>query len=216
MSYRCYISFKQIPANAVYDFLLLIKQEIRHKLQDIAEDNYVFCPTVRYFHTPYSKLKTYAERSCTENWVTQSVSKFRYFYWKEYNLLGVYGVPDCIRDMFDDTIYFQNSVDQDYEFETWDKINVFRDVATKWKNSSEAYVKHAANIDEDDFDVEYHRKSCCYNEIWYTYLYKTLEDDDSVIYFSCFGQYDLVIIQKFIFMCEKLAGLRDEVLDEDV
>lgn len=216
MSYSCYVSFKQIPAEEVYNFLLSLKEAIKRKFKDIAKDNYLFCPTVRYLHTPYSKLKTYAERSCTENWVTQCVSKFRYFYWKEYNLLGVYGVPDCIRDLFDDTIYFQNSVDQDYEFETWDKINVFRDVATKWKNSSEAYVKHTANIDEDDFDVEYHRKSCCYNEIWYTYLYKTLEDDDSVIYFSCFGQYDLVIIQKFIFMCEKLAGLRDEVLDEDV
>lgn len=70
MSYRCYISFKQIPAEEVYDFLVVLKQAIKCKFKNIAEDNYLFCPTVRYFHTPYSKLKNYAERSCTENWVT--------------------------------------------------------------------------------------------------------------------------------------------------
>lgn len=94
---------------------------------------------------------------------------------------------------------------------------MFRNVAIKWKNASKEYVKHSADIDEDNFDLEYYRKSCCYNEIWYTYLYETLkDDDDSVIYFSCFGQYDLIAIQKFIFLCEEFARMEADLLDEKV
>lgn len=205
MSYSCEISFKEICAEEVYDFLVTLKNKLIDNIENIAKDNYMYAPFVRYQRNPYTKLETYPDIECNNSWVRQ-VFTYRYFYLKEYNLLGIYGIPSCVRNMFDDTIYFQNSTDQDYDLSTWNKINLFQRISEKWNNCTDDYIVRTLELDDDQKDdIEYFRRSSCYDEIWNTYLKETLFNDDSVIYMSCFGVYDLLNIHKFLYCCEKCA-----------
>lgn len=214
MSYSCEISFKEINSEEVYYFLVTLKNKLIDNVENIAKDNYLYAPFVRYQHKPYTKLENYSDIECNNSWVKQ-VFTYRYFYLKEYNLLGIYGIPSCVRNMFDDTIYFQNSVDQDYSFDTWDKVKLFKCVAEKWKNCTDEYVVRTLDLDEDQKkDINYFRRSGCYSEIWNTYISDTLYNDDSVVYMSCFGQYDLLYIQQFLCYCEKYAGLKEDKMYE--
>lgn len=87
MSYSCEISFKEICAEEVYDFLVTLKNKLIDNIENIAKDNYMYAPFVRYQHKPYSKLENYSNIECNNSWVKQ-VFTYRYFYLKEYNLLG--------------------------------------------------------------------------------------------------------------------------------
>lgn len=203
MSYSCEISFKEINPEDVYNFLVALKNKLIDNIENIAKDNYIYAPFVRYQHKPYTKLENYSDIECNNSWVKQ-VFTYRYFYLKEYNLLGIYGLPSSVQHLFNDTIYFQNSTDQDYDLTNWDKIKLFKDVADKWKNCTNNYIIQTQDCDEDD-DIEYNRKSGCYSEIWNTYLKDTLFNDNSIVYLSCFGSYDLLYIHQFLYNCEKYA-----------
>lgn len=213
MSYNCEISFKEICAEEVYDFLVTLKNKLIDNIKNIAKDNYLYAPFVTYQFKPYTKLENYSEIEHNNSWVKQ-VFTYRYFYLKEYNLLGIYGLPNSVQDLFDDTIYFQNSTDQDYDLTIWDKIKLFKNVAVKWKNCTNNYIIQTQDCDEND-DIEYNRRSGCYSEIWDTYVKKTLFNDDSVVHFSCFGYYDLLHIQKFIGYCEQQAIQKGFIMEDD-
>ena len=203
MSYSCEISFKEINSEEVYDFLVTLKNKLIDNIESIAKYNYMYAPFVRYQHKPYTKLENYSDIECNNSWVKQ-VFTYRYFYLEEYNLLGIYGLPNSVQNLFDDTIYFQNSTDQDYDLTTWDKIKLFKNAADKWKNCTNNYIIQTQDCDEDD-DIEYNRRSGCYSEIWNTYLKDTLFNDNSIVYLSCFGSYDLLYIHQFLHNCEKYA-----------
>lgn len=204
MSYSCEISFKKIESDKVYDFLVEMKKFILNNLDSIAEDNYAYAPFIRYLNKPFSKLENFAERDLCENWVRNCLT-FKYFYLPEDQLLGVYGIPDCVKSLFDDCIYFQNSCDQDYEFSTWRYVDLFCGIAYKWQNYSDEYVINKLNLDEEQQeDLDYYRRSACYDEIWNLIGY-TLEDTDSVIYIACLGYYELNKIIQFLIKCEETA-----------
>lgn len=203
MSYSCEISFKEINPEDVYDFLVVLKNKLIDNIENIAKDNYMYAPFVRYQRKPYTKLENYSDIECNNSWVKQ-VFTYRYFYLEKYNLLGIYGLPDVVHDLFDDTIYFQNSTDQDYDLDIWNKIKLFKNVADKWKNCTNNYIIQTQDCDEDD-DIEYNRRSGCYSEIWNTYLKDTLFNDNSIVYLSCFGSYDLLYIHQFLYNCVKYA-----------
>lgn len=197
MSYRCEISFKEICAEEVYDFLVILKDKLIDNIENIAKDNYIYAPFVRYQSKPYTKLENYSDIECNNSWVKQ-VFTYRYFYLKQYNLLGIYGLPSSVQNLFDDTIFFQNSTDQDYSFDTWDKVELFKRVAEKWKTCADEYVVRTLDLDVDKKkDINYFRRSSCYSEIWNKYISHTLYNDDSVIYFSCLGYYDLAVVKRF-------------------
>lgn len=203
MSYSCEISFKEIDPKEVYDFLVTLKNKLIDNIENIAKDNYMYAPFVRYQHKPYTKLESYSDIECNDSWVRQ-VFTYRYFYLEDCCLLGVYGLPNSVQNLFDDTIYFQNSTDQDYDLSTWKKINLFQRISEKWNNFTDDYIVSALELDEDQKDdIEYFRRSGCYSEIWDTYISYTLYNDDSVVYFSCLGCYDLDFVNRFLVRCEK-------------
>ena len=210
MSYRCEVSFKHMAPETIYPFLQLFKLKVIENLSYIADDKYMDCPTIRYFHKRYRDLDSYAERYATHSWA-ENCFRYRYFYLLDHQLLGVYGVPAIVQGLFDDTIYFQNSTDQDYDFDTWDKIETFKNVADKWNNFTNGYVIEKCELEPED-DIDYHRRSACYNEIWHNYVRDSLVNDDYVVYFSCFGYYDTSHMIKFISRCEGFYFGKAEVM----
>ena len=95
------------------------------------------------------------------------------------------------------------------------KINIklFEKISNKWENASEDDVlKSSKNSSErlEDVDIEYYRKTLCYEEIW-SYIKNFLFDDSSCVYFSVFGGYELSSVYEFI--C-KMKEYRQKWLDD--
>lgn len=202
MSYSAQISFKIIKGDELYSFFQKLKEKITEKIPEIAKDNYIFSPFAREPKNT-DQMQLFQK---SEAWAKTSIFTYRFFYKPEYNLLGVFSIPDSVKDLFDLTCYFQNSCDQDYDFDEWKGISIFEEIAEKWQNSSDEYVKehyiekYFAFDDEDDFDCDYHRRSFAYDEIW-DMCKEYLNDETKVVYLSLFGFYDISPIQQFISHC---------------
>lgn len=228
MSYSCEISFKNIESKYVYEFLVEYKKLVTEHIEDIAKENVWYSPLLKHdfeyewAKRPYIEMKRELYDSIY-HWAYR-VFQFRYFYIPEHNLLGIFGVPDSVKEMFDNTSYFQNSTDQDYDFDDWKGIPWFEEVATKWKNCSlNELVRTYNDIYGDDSDYHhmtnaeylsneeesiYYRKSFCYKDIWRN-IEQYLFNDDGIVYLSLFGFYDADPMRQFSIAIYKSA--KDEV-----
>lgn len=210
MSYSCTIGFKEIKPENLYEFLLKFKSEIKNHMEELAETEYMFHPISKDFHYDDidEAVKDYDYMYKGADWAKEYVFKYRWFYMPEHNIVGVFSIDKCLNYLFDNVSYFQNSCDQNYDFEDWNGLKLFEDIAKKWKNMSEDEVKKAFYSDdwhdEDDTmdDADYYRKSYCYDEIW-KMVGKYLEDESSVVYLSLFGSYELFELTQFSSMCIK-------------
>ena len=204
MSYSCTISFKQLPGDDVFEFLQNFKKKACEKIKEIARENCSFSPIMRDYHFEDDFAVTDEMRDRTETWAKSSVFKFRYFYNKDLHLLGIYGVYSCLQDIFDCSVFFQNSTDQDYEFDTWKGVRYFEEVAEKWKNASDEDVKEHYKAEHNNewtpkcnSSLDYYRRSYAYDEIW-KHFESTLEDDSSALHLSFFGYYDFFEMKRFV------------------
>ena len=207
MSYSCTISFKQISGNEVYSFLQDFKKAVTEHLADIAENNYIFSPIMRSPSNIQEEL-TPDMYEATKNWARNSIFHHRFFYNSDLQLLGVYAVHKSLEGLFDCTVYFQNSCDQDYEFDEWKGIKAFEEIAEKWRTMPQKDVLSACNRDAEDInkstDLDYCRRTGAYNEIW-ELIKDTLFDDSSVLYISLFGAYDFHPLGAFVHHCAQCA-----------
>lgn len=151
--------------------------------------------------------------NASNNWVC-NLFTFRYFYDTEYHLLGVFGVPNAVKDLFDASIEFQNSGDQDYEASHWHGVKEFEEIYGKWitKDVDEIKEIYNENYSPFNFDKEYpdpidaseqlayFRKSFAYEEIWKRYQGELYNNEDA-IYFSCFSANNLFVFDKFLVHC---------------
>lgn len=224
MSYSATIRFKKIKADEIFDFFVKMKEHVSNNLDKVAEDDFIY--------SPYAKNKKKYEEDTwgillTEdmnNWARNSVFNFRYFYIKDLELLGLYGGPDCLEELFDSTLCFQNSCDQDYDFEYWDKVEPFKIIADRWKALTpeqiyEEYSKSEySSYTKDEFlhggggyRPSYYAKTLCYEEIWSKYIESTLFDDSTVVYLSLFGYHDFRVLKTF---ANKVKKMFDDFINE--
>ncbi len=212
MSYWCKISFKEIKAEDIQEFFVDMKRKAKERFEKTVEDNYMYSPMhkdVFYKNPEDITIKLYLTKYRTEqeDW-GRKVYTYRWFYLKEHNLLGVFGTGNELEDIFDTTLSFQNSCDQDYDFDYWDKVKLFRNIAEKHKTDTWEDVDPENDYKKDertDKILEYLRKSSCYCEIWDTYLNDKLFKRDSCVFMSLFSPYydDLDFISKFSISCYK-------------
>lgn len=216
MSYSATISFKRLPANEIMQFLKDFKKAATERLEAIAENEYLYCPYIRDSLTIPEDFAQVSreEREKAIVWAKTSVFTFRYFYDKELSLLGVFGVDNALSDLFNKTIYFQNSTDQNYERKDWEGIPEFEQIYDRWlalspdeliqeydrRNPAWSWAKDYEKSDAEA--LEYQAKVFAYDEIWSRYNGE-LYDDSSAIYFSLYGYYDLMTVEKFVIACHK-------------
>lgn len=210
MSYSATINFKTVKEGELYAFLKKIKDTCKENFDEIAEDSFIFMPSISI-----SKKLTFkgasdrAKEEADRDWMRNSIFSYRFFYIPEHNLLGVFGVPDAVTDIFDLTCYFQNSCDQDYDFKEWKGIPLFEAIAEKWENASDSEIiehfrKDRGHDYDEEFasDIDYYRRSFAYDEIWRmceTYLYH----EEEVVYISMFGGYEIAEQVGFVHKCKK-------------
>ncbi len=212
MSYSATINFKTVREGELYDFLKRIKDACKAKFDEIAEDEYIFMPSINKDYLLKNDSE-YAKDQLDRAWMRNSIFSYRFFYIPEHNLLGVFGVPSAVKDIFDLTCYFQNSCDQDYDFEDWNGVPYFEFIAEKWKNATDSEViehfrrDRGRDYDEDyASDLDYYRRSFAYDDIWKmceTYLYH----EEDVVYISMFGGYEIAEQKGF---CKKCRDAYDE------
>ena len=208
MSYSCTISFKTIKADEIYSFFQKVKKACIDNIEDFAKDNYVYSPpfkrcSLKPIEIDYTEEFYELEKSI-ETWAKNSIFKFRWFYLKDLCLLGVYTDDENLKQLFDCTVYFQDSCDQDYEFEEWNGVAAFEQIAAKYKNMSDADLakKYKEKMgddwdaDEHTVDLQYYAKSFAYDEIW-ELVEHTLYHNDEVLYLSMFGFYAILHMKRF-------------------
>lgn len=206
MSYNAEINFKTIKEGELYAFFKQLKDACKDKFEQIAEDDFIYMPSIRNSHL-LKNATEWGTKELDQSWVRNSVFSYRFFYIPEHNLLGVFGTPDAVHEIFDTTVYFQNSCDQDYDFDTWKGIPVFEEIAEKWKNATDEEIRKKYDEkygldDEEDFDYDYQKKTFAYDEIW-GMCEKYLYDEKEVVYISMFGGYELFEILGFVELCRK-------------
>ena len=217
MSYYCEISFKRIEADEVYKFFQKFKESVGEHMKEIVENNFTWVPYIRENESIPECFSDIPRAWLTdaELWATRGMFSFRYFYDKELKLLGVYSVHTCLQDMFDRTVGFQNSADQDYARNQWSGIPAFEEIFDRWAAKSDDEMVSHFNMnnsqtfeweceEEDDAGrkakLESYRRICCYKEIWARYE-GTLYNDDSVVYVTLYGFYDTQHLRRFLKMC---------------
>lgn len=204
MSYSATICFKTVKGNELYSFLKKIKDACKEKFDDIAKDNFLYMPSINRDYL-LKKDSEYAKEQLDRGWVRNAVFSYRFFYIPEHNLLGAFSIPKEVEGIFDLTCYFQNSCDQDYNFEEWKGIPVFEKIAEKWGNATNEEVYKNFDYheeDEESIDYDYYRRSFAYAEIW-NMCEKYLYSEDEVVYISMFGSYEISEQVGFVHRCKK-------------
>lgn len=194
MSYAAEICFKTVPAKDVFKFFQDLKNECRAKFKEIAKESFIYLPSTT---SQYRDMDEYNQECANRNWMRSNIFTFRYFYLPELELLGMFSIPESVHYLFDKAIYFQNSSDQDYDWDTWEGIEDFEAIAYKWQNVSDEivfnrYVETYSGNESDrvDFDYQYYRKTFCYDEIW-DKIDRFLYQESLIVYLSLFGGYEL-------------------------
>lgn len=209
MSYSAEINFKTVKEGELYAFFKQIKDACKAKFDEIAKDNFTYMPSISKDYLLKNDSE-YAKDQLDRAWMRNSIFSYRFFYIPEHNLLGVFGVPDDVKDIFDLTCYFQNSCDQDYDFEEWEGIPIFEQIAEKWKNAADeatlAHYNERWRDDENEIDYDYYRRTFAYEEIW-ELCEHYLNSEDDVVYISMFGFYE---IQEQVGFCGRCRDIYDE------
>lgn len=214
MSYYAEISFKKLESQDIISFLKDFKYAYVKRIPEIAKENYPFCPAVGKNLFNFQDLaEDKLQLSECLNWA-KDCSRFKYFYDNEFKLLGIVGVPKCLTELFDTSIAFQNSCDQDYDRDIWSKIKAFEDIYNKWITKDVDEIKDSYNLEDDYFDFDtdypepiekgemlmYWRQTFAYREIWGRYE-REIFDDDNAIYFSLFGTYESSKLYRILQCC---------------
>ena len=212
MSYSCYISFKKIPAEDVNSFFSNLKQLVKQTYMKIADAEFYYCPAYKdgmeavAVTVPYGR---YSKRAQQEDWARKTFT-YRWFYLAKEQTLGVFGVSTEMRVAFDTTIYFQNSCDQDYDFEAWKELKFLAPIVEKCKALTPQQINEIRGDDDLEYyeeTLDYYRRSLCYKEIWDTYFDDKLYDEGKAVYISLFSPYydDLCFIDAFARKCYELT-----------
>jgi hypothetical protein len=205
MSYYAPINFKIVKEGELYAFLKKIKDTCKKKFDEIAKNEFIYMPSINKDYLLKNDSE-YAKEQLDRAWMRNSIFSYRFFYIPEHNLLGVFSLPDAVEDIFDLTCHFQNSCDQDYDFEDWKGVPIFEQIAEKWKNATDeatlAHYNERWREHENKIDYDYYRRTFAYEEIWEmceTYLYH----EEDVVYISMFGGYEIAEQKGFVHMCRK-------------
>lgn len=212
MSYSCLISFKKIPAKDIQSFFSNLKQLAKYEYEKIAKDEFYYCPANKddmdamAVTIPYGRYKKGAQQ---EDWV-RKVFTYRWFYLIKEQTLGVFGVATELRKAFDTTIHFQNSCDQDYDFDEWEKLDFVQPIVEEAKKLTVQQVTKCWGDDDVKYyeqNLDYYRRSFCYSQIWDKYFDDKLYDDGGAVYISLFSPYydDLSFIDAFARKCYELT-----------
>lgn len=171
MSYAFGMFFKQIKQEDLLSFIDKVQTEMRNHAEEWIDYNKCYVPSVRSLTNAPKFVKTFMN----EYWLNTLFTS-RFVYWPDYDLLGVsgYKLPGEIENLFDGHFSFQNSSDQDYDYDQWPTgIRQFKARIDMIKNADDSTLYECVDkymgdysIEEIKADPEYFKKVCIYDMIY--------------------------------------------------
>ena len=168
MSYCFEMSFKEIKKEDVLDYCISFSEYCKKHAKSIIEENKYYIPSIKRNLEKLDK-KAYASSSwrIADRYWLHKLFDTRFVYWPEKEILGI---ARSIPKEFDDNltnVYFQNSSDQDYDFEIWKGISYFENIVEKYRDADiETLRAYFDDSDINDEDLDYYRKSFIYKKIY--------------------------------------------------
>lgn len=131
------------------------------------DDNFLFVPSVKYSMGKKLKDKTFSDLA--DKYWLYGLFNYRFVFWPKFHLLGLLGSSESTS--FGRVISFQNSTDQDYDWDEWpNNIPYFKErvFATKQalKNGNANFFGEDNDEFDEDTDIEYRLKSELYRKIF--------------------------------------------------
>ena len=237
MSYRFNMFFKQINSKEeAYDFAIKTTKLLYKNMEEYILDNKYSIPSISSLLN--NEMIEIALEETNKYWLFQLFS-LNFTYWEEYKLLGLLGwnYSSSIKNLYDAQIYFQNSCDQDYEYEEWGtNINLFNEIVAEIKNGNnlDTLIKICFPYGYDEYDLEelkddidYYKKTAIYNLIFdklhlNDWMYHREDDNDK--YFTHFSLQALDCMEKHFAanlflkdivdmykMVEKIEDLKEDI-----
>lgn len=217
------MSFKEISKDKLLDYCIQLGREMIGSADEIIKKNVYYIPSIRLNISDVSDKEYRVNwREADRNWLYQLFS-INLVYWEKYSLLGIVGtIPEAVRNRLT-TIEFQNSTDQNYDYDSWHGINYFEAIVKKIMQADAKTVAlylnqgNSIDYDEEDIkkDIEYYRKTAIYDVI-----YKTLELHEWL--WKRKGNFNSFCLQAinsqdvFFELATKLEAIRKSITDEDV
>lgn len=174
MGYRLDLSFKNCEPNAIYKHLEEFENLLLNNAEEYIKQNLCFL-----------RIDTEKDRWYNVDQVDNFIARlFKHHIWycQEIQSLCIVCGSNIkeIDEWFDGYVYFQNSTDQNYPYETWDFNAMFRGIKEHIKNMPvndlvEEYLKTHDYYEKDEIlkDLDYYRKDLIYetcekliNPIW--------------------------------------------------
>ena len=172
MSYGFNMVFAEIGKDNLGQAMVFAREFVQEQMQNaekMMDDNKYYIPSVRHCSHNTDENTAFAWKEADRYWLQQLFS-FRFVYWAQYGILGCCITDECNNESrFPLSVYFQNSWDQDYEFDTWEPgdIPFFKDQIAKIKAADSAKV--IADYDcGEDCPEDYCRRSLLYDSIFST------------------------------------------------
>lgn len=220
MSYRFNMFFKQVNnKEEAYDLAIKTTKLMYKNMAEYILDNKYYIPSIKSLVNDDITEKVLEE---TDRYWLLELFSLNFTYWEEYKLLGLLGwnYPNPIKDLYNVGICFQNSCDQDYDYEEWGTdINLFSEVITEIKDENNldklikicfpcGYSKY--DLEDLESDIDYYKKTAIYNLIFdklhlNDWIYH--REDDNNKYFTHFYLQALDCMEKHIKANRFLKGI---------
>lgn len=194
MSYKIDLAFKEMPKDKMLDFIFEFKEKMLKpdNVEKEIKDNST--------HSPYINMAYHIEDQCkgcrrlveeaTSLWV-RDLFEYKFCYIEEIGCVACVlseNQPKEVCDLFDVFIYFQNSCDQDYEYDVWGEIGFFKKQIDFIESMSDGqFIKwYKENVDEffeeenTTSGLDYYRRSSVY-ELCYQPIEKVVWGNDNCI-----------------------------------
>ena len=187
MSYGFSILFKQVNSKEeAMEFALKVTDSVRENALERIQN-------AKYFIPSHVNFLEGDNKEADENWLYSCFTNC-FTYWEKYHLLGMFEtrIPSATRKMFDSSVYFQNSTDQNYDYERWNGISFFEETRDSILNMTQRDLINILDThwcydaDDEERDKlfeniqndEYYRKSAVYNAIFDKLDLDTWMDDE--------------------------------------
>lgn len=192
MSYGIDITFYNAKPKSVINILSELSIITKEQFEKYLEENKPFIPSIRSC-SHIENFDEYKEKwlDKDEAWLHKNAKRY-VIYWKNMNLIGVIGNYDNLPHNKAYHVYFQNSCDQDYDFNEWPKLKLFRNIISEYiALPDNEIIKQGELENEDDVDketIEYYRRYLVYRKIFeklnmsdIIYNRESMQDDNITI-----------------------------------
>lgn len=131
MSYSIDLAFREVKEGEDSLFIIQqIKNRIIENIDYLIKDNITYSPYIRD-SLEWEDLDVRELSSKTIDWLERMLM-YKFIYFPERHLIACVTTKEpFLEDLFENFTFFQNSCDQDYNYDTWKGIKQFEEVVDK-------------------------------------------------------------------------------------